>query len=239
MCFNATTSFIASAALIPLGLYTIEIARHGDRRYLLLAAFPLLFGLQQGLEGLLWLDLACGAPSQTAGVGQGPALGFLFFAYLVWPGLVPLAAWRVEDRPRRRRLFAVAAVLGGLLGGSLYIPLIVDPDWLQVMVVQGSILYHPRLIYDPYVSREVVRAVYALIVALPLVGASNAGVRRFGMLILGSVILTALAFGYAFVSIWCFFAALLSTYLAIRLPKQMPERQSPVGRDGHWRFHGI
>jgi hypothetical protein len=202
-------------------------------------SFPLLFGLQQGLEGLLWLDLACGVTSQTAGVGQGPALGFLFFAYVVWPSLVPLAAWRVEDRPRRRRLFAVAAVLGGLLGGSLYIPLIVDPDWLQVMVLQGSILYHPRLIYDPHVSREVVRAVYALIVALPLVGASNAGVRRFGMLILGSVILTALAFGYAFVSIWCFFAALLSAYLAIRLPKQMPERRSPIGRDGHWRFHGI
>lgn len=44
-------------------------------------------------------------------------------------------------------------------------------------------------------------------------------VRDFGVLILGSVIVSTLAFGYAFVSIWCFFAALLSAYLVVRLPR--------------------
>jgi hypothetical protein len=34
--------------------------------------------------------------------------------------------------------------------------------------------------------------------------------------------------GYAFVSIWCFFAALLSVYLAIRLPAQIANSPAPV-----------
>jgi hypothetical protein len=238
MCFNATSSFIAAAVLVPIGIRTVETTLQGERRYLTLAAFPLLFGIQQALEGLLWLNLAGGVPGQLGVTGQGAALGFLFFAYLVWPGLVPFAAWRIEDQPGRRRLFGVAAVLGGLLGASLFVPLIVDPDWLRVTVIRGSIQYEPRLIYEPYLGREVIRAVYAVIVAFPLVSSSATEVRRFGALILASVILSALAFSYAFVSIWCFFAALLSAYLGIRLPGQMPAGRPPRLHAGRWRPHG-
>ena len=233
MCFNAASSFVVAAVLVPTGIYTFKSARHGNNRYLLLAAFPLLFGIQQALEGVLWLQLMPGVSGPLQGIALGSALGFLLFAYLLWPGLVPLAAWRVERRHGRRRLFAVAAVLGGLLGGSLFIPLIPNPDWLQVMVVRGSILYYPRLIYDPYVDREVVRGVYALIVAFPLLFSSDRLVRQFGVLVLGSVIVSALVFGYAFVSIWCFFAAVLSVYLAIRLPGQIATLRDPLGNGGN------
>ncbi len=232
MCFNTSSSFADASVLIPIGVSTLHAAWQGDRRYLILAAFPLLFGVQQVAEGLLWMDLTAGT------VGRGAALGFLFFAYLLWPGLVPLAAWRIEDRPLRRRLFAVAAVLGGLLGASLFVPLVLRPDWLQVTVVKGSILYNPRLIYEPYISREAIRGIYAVIVALPLLGSSNAGVRRFGGLILASVVVSALVFGYAFVSIWCFFAALLSAYLAVRLPAQISTDATPLYGTGHWGAQG-
>jgi hypothetical protein len=47
MCFNATSSFIAAAVLVPIGIHTVETTLQGDRRYLTLAAFPLLFGVQQ------------------------------------------------------------------------------------------------------------------------------------------------------------------------------------------------
>lgn len=80
-------------------------------------------------------------------------------------------------------------------------------------------------------NRAVVRAIYALIVAVPLIGSSDRIVRDFGVLILASVIVSALAFGYAFVSIWCFFAALLSAYLVVRLPRRESGRP-PVHRPG-------
>lgn len=46
MCFSATASFASAAILIPAGIYSVNRALHGDKRYLVLAAFPLLFGIQ-------------------------------------------------------------------------------------------------------------------------------------------------------------------------------------------------
>jgi hypothetical protein len=166
MCFSATSSLIAAAVLLPAGIYTLAIARHGDGRYGLLAAFPLLFGIQQTFEGLLWLQLAESTGPDVYGMALGSALGFLFFAYLVWPGLVPLAVWRIERDPWRRRLFGATAILGWMIGGSLFIPLLSHPDWLQVEVTRGSLLYHSQLIYDPYIAPHLGRLLYALILVL-------------------------------------------------------------------------
>jgi hypothetical protein len=40
MCFNATSSFIAAAALVPAGLYLLHASHRGESRYRLLATFP-------------------------------------------------------------------------------------------------------------------------------------------------------------------------------------------------------
>jgi hypothetical protein len=61
---------------------------------LLFAAFPALFGVQQLFEGWLWLSLAEG-PEEASRL---PAMSFLFFAYLLWLAVTPLAAFLVEDR---------------------------------------------------------------------------------------------------------------------------------------------
>lgn len=236
MCFNATASFVTAAVLIPAGVATLRRVTSSNHHLVFLAAFPLLFGVQQLLEGLLWLSLGdplaglIGAPSTDSGTVA--ALGFLFFAYALWPALVPLAAWHAEVMPLRRRIFALLAGLGAMLGLFLYLPLLLEPGWLTLSVVQGSILYEPRLILDPFVSRQVTRGVYALIVALPLIGSSVPLLRRFGGLVLVSVLISAAAFSYAFVSIWCFFAAVLSAWLVLRLPKAEDHRLQP--RIWHW-----
>jgi len=213
MCFSAPVSFAVSAVLLPIGAYTLHCAFRQDRRYLALAAFPLLFGVQQVFEGLLWLALAMDDTSSW----RFSALGFLFFAYLLWPFFVPLAANLIEPRPSRQRLFQAFMLVGLLFGMSLYLPLLLNPDWLTVSINRNSILYEPVLIYDGLVSRTAVRVFYAFVVAVPLLFSTVAALRRFGMLILLSVILSAAFFVYAFVSIWCFFAALLSLYVIVVL----------------------
>jgi len=209
MCFSAPVSFAVSAVLIPIGALTVNFALQHDRRYLALAAFPLLFGIQQAFEGWLWIALG----SDTGANLWPAAVGFLFFAYLLWPFLVPLAADRVEPQPERRRIFRGFALIGLLFGLSLYLPLLLQPDWLVVSISAHSILYEPVLIYDGYVSRTAVRVFYAVIVATPLLFSTVASLRLFGVLILVSVAISALFFVYAFVSIWCFFAAILSLYI--------------------------
>jgi len=225
MCFSASISFGVSAALLPVGAYCLHHAARHDRRYLALAAFPLLFSIQQAFEGWLWLALV-----PDGGTGLRPAaLGFLFFAYLLWPFYVPLAANRVERHPGRRRAFRGFMLVGLLFGLSLYIPLLFQPGWLAVGIVQQSILYEPVLVYDGIVPRTGVRVFYAVIVTVPLLFTTVAALRRFGILLLSSVVVSAIFFVYAFVSIWCFFAALLSLYIVVVLH----EKEAGIGRETH------
>jgi hypothetical protein len=236
MCFNATASFAAAAVLIPAGLHTLAMARRQGPRWQLLAAFPLLFGVQQAIEGVLWLALGdplghvLGVPPPLA--VPLTALGFLGFAFLLWPALVPLAAWSVEPRPRRRTLFAVLAVLGAAGGLYLYLPLAMHPGWLEVSILGGSIHYDPRIAFPPLLSQPLGRGLYALVVLVPLLASSEPLVRRFGGLILVSVLFSAAIYGYAFVSVWCFFAALLSAWLSLALPERLASpRQHQTGFD--------
>lgn len=217
MCFSATASFVAGSALIPLGGAACLQAWKVDRRYLTLAAFPALFGIQQSIEGHLWRSFD--EPSMA--VSHAAAMAFLFFAYLLWLVLTPLAAFFIEDRVWLRRAFWGAAVAGGIFGLSLYLPLVFRPDWLSVELVHNSIQYDTRLIYDGVGSVTILRVVYAAVICLPLLASTARGVRTFGVLIAISVIVTFLFAVYAFTSVWCYFAALLSGYvvfLIYRLP---------------------
>lgn len=54
MCFSASASFIAGAALTATGVATLQMtARKAEIPF---ATIPLLFGLQQITEGLIWLS---------------------------------------------------------------------------------------------------------------------------------------------------------------------------------------
>lgn len=236
MCFNAAASFAASAVLIPAGIHTLRVARATDASWLPLAAFPFLFGMQQALEGVLWLAL--GDPlGRLVGVpppGTSPlmALGFLGFAYVLWPTLVPLAARSVEPGPRRRALFGLLATAGAAGGLFIYVPLLFNPDWLGVGILGGSILYEPKIVLASALSAPLGRGLYALVVLVPLLASSEPLVRRFGVLIFLSVVLSAVAYGYAFVSVWCFFAALLSAWLGVRLPERLAGQSTIDGAAG-------
>jgi len=209
MCFSATVSFGTAALLAPIGLYALRQAWTADRRYLPLAAFPLLFALQQAAEGLLWLYIG----AHDASLIRTAALGFLLFVYVVWPTLVPLAAAGIETSSTLRKTFLGASLVGLATGSSIYLPLISHIDWMSVSVAQHSIsyaLHQPWL--DP-VDDWSSRAIYALFAAGPLLLSSVPGVRRFGALIVLALLLAALMYDYAFPSVWCFFAAVLSAYV--------------------------
>ncbi len=60
MCFSATASFIAGSALSAGGIVTLRMtARRAEIPF---AMIPLLFGVQQLIEGMVWLSLANGPP---------------------------------------------------------------------------------------------------------------------------------------------------------------------------------
>jgi hypothetical protein len=223
MCFSAIASFTTAALLLPLGIYASNLAWRKDSRYLSLTIVPIFFGIQQGIEGMEWLSIK----SAQTDMIRLFALGFLFFAYGFWLVGPALAMWIIERRPKIKRRLLTIALIGLLFGASLYLPLWIYPDRLSVVILNASIVYQTQLIYDRFLSRDMVHVIYLAIVLCPLYLSNLDRVRFFAGLIALSMIASSYFFNYAFVSIWCFWAALLSLYI-VYIVKMLPSPALPT-----------
>lgn len=111
MCFSAAASFSAGTLLLAVGAVTLRmVQRSAQRPY---AAIPLLFAVQQLVEGVVWLSF--GGP---AGLNFVATQVYSFFSHVLWPVYVPLAAWRMEPRGPRRRALSAFVAAGLVVGGT-------------------------------------------------------------------------------------------------------------------------
>jgi hypothetical protein len=211
MCFSAAASFSTGAVLIPAGVYCLREAARKDWRYLSLGAAPVFFTIQQFCEGIVWLEFARG----TASPPRAAELSFLFFALAFWPFWLPFSIiW--SDRTHRGWNGLLAA-FGIMIGLSLYLPIVTQTNrFLHVTVSHHSIRYDLQVIPALRVVPELVsRAVYVAVIALPLLLCAERRLRFLGLALLVSSVVSQLAFWYAYFSVWCLFAALLSFYLCV------------------------
>jgi hypothetical protein len=200
MCFSAEVSFAAGVGLLGIGAATL---RATPRRAMLpFAAIPLLFGVQQLIEGVLWRRLA------TAPWGKSDTLvgeAFLFFALFLWPFWMAFAAWSMETHPGRRRLLAPMIACGLAVGLYLMGCAVFRPEY--ACIAQQHIYYGVQI--DPAAKRPI-NVAYVLSIAAPLVVSSVRGTTLFGVLGIGAATLAAVFFRVGYASVWCFFAAALS-----------------------------
>lgn len=194
MCFSATASFTASAVLGAAGAASVKKAK---KDALFLALIPLMFSVQQFLEGIVWL-----LPHPSF-LGTTVGYGFLFFALLVWPSFIPYAMWRLEKDPSRkcdlRQLFFV-----GMLGSTyLFIILLTQP--LHIEIIEQHIRYSIPI----YFELSGIILYVALTVGALLLSTSKY-VKLFGVVVLASALFSWQFYTFYFTSVWCFFAALLS-----------------------------
>lgn len=220
MCFSANASFAASAVLIPSGgLCMSSIIANRKYRYLPLSAVPVFFGIQQFCEGMVWTNLALGEAGRAMCKIYSQA--FLFFALSFWPVWMPFLAMMVEKKPRRRLWMALMMVIGLALGDFMFAPVASDTaGWLSTRVVCSSISYEYTGQLFVSVTTLIMRLVYLLVAGLPLILSTDSIVRRFGMLLVVSAGVTHAFYTYAFSSVWCFFAALMSGYLCWALSNE-------------------
>lgn len=218
MCFSASASFAVSAMLLPTGIGCLALARPLPTKWLPLAIFPIAFSIQQAIEGSLWLALA----SENQQLATLSAKGFLFFSHFFWLAWVPFATYKLEENKKRKAVLFWMIPLGLLAGASVLLPLLYFKDWVIINQTHHSLQYKTILIYDDYVSRTILRGLYGLFIVLALCISSIKHVRYFGVLIALSLLIATQFYSYALISVWCFFAALLSCYILYIL---MNERQ--------------
>ncbi len=200
MCFSAEASFAAGACLLGLGAASVRATRR--RAQLPFAAIPLLFGVQQLVEGLIWRRLA------TAPWGKSDTLlgeAFLFFALLLWPFWMAFAAWCMETHLGRRRLLAPMIAAGLAIGLYLMGCAVFRPEY--ACIAQQHIYYGVQI--DEAAKRPI-NVAYVLAIAAPLLVSSVRGTSLFGVAGIAAASLAAVLFRVGYASVWCFFAALLS-----------------------------
>jgi Family of unknown function (DUF6629) len=215
MCFSATVSYSSAAILVSTGAYAVQQARRlAAPCWQLWALIPVFFGIQQGFEGLVWQQLNAGNASSAVPY----ALGFHFFSHFLWLWWLPLSSYLVERGKIRRKIMAACATFGAFAGAMVYAEMLLHSEWMTVSVQQLSILYTFSVPFKgPFHMPITPAALYALTILIPLFASSHRLIVIFGLLIALSMELASEAYGYAYVSVWCFFAAVLSLYLVFMI----------------------
>lgn len=217
MCFSPTASFTVGTALLAGGIYGTVYALEREPKLTPLAAYPIAFGLQQIMEGGVWMSLLQGDGYPTARLF---ALGFLSFSHGFWLFWVPFSIYWAAPPGLRRQILLGMTILGALFGASLYGPLLIN-DWVQVAIGDRHIVYDVILLYSGLIPWSVGRLIYASFIVGPFLLSQRWSVRGLGALILCSMAATTMLYAAEnFISVWCFFAAVISAYIILLLRQQ-------------------
>jgi hypothetical protein len=200
MCFSATASFSAGAVLLGLGTLTLKSARSPRER--IFAAIPLLFAIQQLIEGVIWLTFTYDAPMLNVVMTNA----YSFFSHVLWPVYVPVAVLLIEP-PGRRRQALFAFVVAGIAVGL----------YLLYFLVAFPVVAQPTGQHIEYVSPHFFAAAamtfYLLSTSVSLVLSTHRVVKVFGTLALLSFGAAYYFYARWFISVWCLFAALMSAVI--------------------------
>lgn len=224
MCFSAVASYSAAAALIPIGTAAITITtKKKQYSWIPVAAMPLLFGIQQFIEGKVWNGMDSGDIDSA----KLWALGFLFFSHALWPAYSPFMVWNLEKKEVRKKIALAIMILGIFLGAISYIPFIFEPERYLPTVINCRLDYATSVLLGQLPTR----GIYLIVVLGCFFVSSRKEIVRYGAMIAVSIVVTFAFWKFAFVSVWCFWAALVSSYLLYvlyKLPSLAQSSESPT-----------
>jgi hypothetical protein len=127
-----------------------------------------------------------------AGAAVPYAQGFHFFSHFLWLWWIPL----------------------------VYSTIFMHPAWMSVSVKLHSIVYDFSVPFpSPFHLPVTPAALYALTILVPLFVSSHKLIRIFGVLVMFSMVFASDVYSYAYVSVWCLFAAILSLYIVYMTPR--------------------
>jgi hypothetical protein len=203
MCFSASASFTAAAVLLLCGIAALIKAKKNQQYF---AAIPLLFAVQQFIEGTIWQSITAGTSAQLA------TYAYLTFVYVVWPNWVPFSINAMSSTASEKRALFLPMIAGIAISILAISYLVVTtpvaaatcnnityvadvPKWLWL---PGSALYLFATIAPFFICK--IKHLWLMGVGLAI-----------------SYAATAIFYHAAILSVWCFFAAVLSVFVFIIL----------------------
>jgi hypothetical protein len=197
MCFSASASFLASVPLSAVGVATLRKTK--TKSEIPFAAFPVLFAIQQFIEGTVWLSFMYNFTMlQTIAT-----YAFAGFAYVLWPIATPIAVRLIEPEGWRKNVLSVLVSIGAICGLYLLYCIVRFP--VTSRIAHDSIRYS---FSNPFSEQSI--WAYLIAVCVSFLISSHKFIKMFGFVIIASLTLTYFFYTSYVVSVWCFFAAILS-----------------------------
>lgn len=207
MCFSAQASFIAAGLIGTIGVASVAKAKKPLR---LLAVTPLLFAIQQVIEGIDWITLDLG--DTTSPLHKISIYGFVIFAFIFWPIWMPFVLYKIEESKKRKKLLGINIVIGCLIAlisalGIIFLgrEVKLEDNHIHYIFVLNSLPYLPEQFM--FFLQNLIFYVYLL----PTVGSffisSLQRVWLLGVVLLTGWIASIILYSMAFSSVWCFFGA--------------------------------
>jgi hypothetical protein len=203
MCFSAGASFAGGVIISAVGVATVRTVRKPTQR--LFAGIPLLFGFQQFAEGVLWVTLRSGGHDWLQ---NAATYIFLITALVIWPVMIPLSMWFMEEVKKRKKILASLIVIGGIVS-LFYAFCLISYD--VTPQING---FHIQYVDEfPWTLVNIAFLFYLASTVAPLFVSSVRRMWLVGILITVSCLVTRIFFAQYLTSVWCFFAALISVVI--------------------------
>ena len=209
MCFSSATSFGMAVLLTVGGGLCLRKTLPGDKRFTAMSVMPLAVGVQQFMEGIVWLGIEQGDQTSV----PAAALSYLFFVWMFWPTWLALMTYKLEPDPQRQKTLRMMMSFGLLFGALIFGQLFMNVNAVEVNIVGHSISYNLIMPIDLYVPRWAVYLVYLGLVGIPPLLSAHYHLRLFGFSLMLFVPVTFAFYSYAGLSVLCFFAAFATLYL--------------------------
>lgn len=215
MCFSAPASFTSGVLLTFVGTETLKKVHKPSQ--IALACISLFFAFQQFTEGVLWLTIG---RTGYAGLQTVSTYIFVIMAEVIWPILVPLSVLMLEENKTRKRILWALQTVGAVVG-LYYLYRLVFYD-INAEISVRHIVYQSTA---PYSSAVISIVFYLVATIVPLFVSSIKRIYIVGIVMGVSFIVAALFYQRCLISVWCFFAAVISFVVFY------------IIRDAHKKFH--
>ncbi|MEO8764279.1 MAG: DUF6629 family protein [Ginsengibacter sp.] len=209
MCFSTTASFGASAMLTVAGLAALRKVE--TKSQIPFATIPVIFAFQQFAEGFVWLSLSHPEYNHWQKI---PITIFLVLAQAVWPFWAPFSFLLIEKDEKRKTVLKILLGFGSAVAIFLAYRVLFYP--VNAAITPLHIHYELHFPYEQF--SIIVSIFYFLATIVPPFLAGGKRMTSLGLLNLMSFIVTVVFFENYVISVWCFFAALISweVFLAMK-----------------------
>jgi hypothetical protein len=216
VCFSPEGDLVGGLVVTAIG---VDAYRHlrGQNNHLLFATVPLVLGIHQLDESLVWWSLEGPVPHS---LGRVAMWIYLVIAMVVVPILVPLSIWKLQPTAQRRRVIAPFVGLGIVIATILLITMLRGP----VTVSLGA--HH--LAYSIGLRNGIlIVGLYVVATCGALLLSGYRDITIFGIANLIAVVVLARLTADGFASLWCAYAALAAGFISIHMRLGRAHRAKP------------